>query len=292
MTPPSGLFRTAKARAMSAGCSACTRPATMSRGSPTSASTRSSTAARSRRGSPPARAVTSPPCARPGWSRRCSTRRSCGRSRATWRSATSATRPPAAARGRTRQPVWRDDGREVALAHNGNLTNAVELYNELRERGLGSAARRTRRSSPPAVGGGGTADRERGRGGDAPPRGRLLDRGDDEAGGGRLPRPARRAPASLGKLGDRYVSRLGELRLRHHRRRAAARGDARRADLAHRGRASRRVRSSPRTAPPIASSSTSTSRGRTPGSKAVCSSRCAAGWARSCGRSLRSTPTW
>jgi amidophosphoribosyltransferase len=34
------------------------------------------------------------------------------------------------------QPVWRDDGREVALAHNGNLTNAVELYNELREKGI------------------------------------------------------------------------------------------------------------------------------------------------------------
>ncbi len=34
------------------------------------------------------------------------------------------------------QPVWRDDGREVALAHNGNLTNAVELYNELVERGI------------------------------------------------------------------------------------------------------------------------------------------------------------
>jgi amidophosphoribosyltransferase len=34
------------------------------------------------------------------------------------------------------QPVWRDDGRELALAHNGNLTNAVELYNELRERGI------------------------------------------------------------------------------------------------------------------------------------------------------------
>src|SRR5918995_2312504 len=32
------------------------------------------------------------------------------------------------------QPVWRDDGREVALAHNGNLTNAVELYDELRDR--------------------------------------------------------------------------------------------------------------------------------------------------------------
>ena len=34
------------------------------------------------------------------------------------------------------QPVWRDDGREVALAHNGNLTNAVELWNELKEDGL------------------------------------------------------------------------------------------------------------------------------------------------------------
>ena len=34
------------------------------------------------------------------------------------------------------QPVWRDDGREVALAHNGNLTNAVELWGELKERGL------------------------------------------------------------------------------------------------------------------------------------------------------------
>ena len=34
------------------------------------------------------------------------------------------------------QPVWRDDGRELALAHNGNLTNAVELYNQLTEAGI------------------------------------------------------------------------------------------------------------------------------------------------------------
>jgi amidophosphoribosyltransferase len=34
------------------------------------------------------------------------------------------------------QPVWRDDGRELALAHNGNLTNAVELYNELSDAGV------------------------------------------------------------------------------------------------------------------------------------------------------------
>ena len=33
------------------------------------------------------------------------------------------------------QPVWRADRREVALAHNGNLVNAVELHGELRERG-------------------------------------------------------------------------------------------------------------------------------------------------------------
>jgi amidophosphoribosyltransferase len=31
------------------------------------------------------------------------------------------------------QPVVRDDSRALALAHNGNLINAVELYNELRE---------------------------------------------------------------------------------------------------------------------------------------------------------------
>jgi amidophosphoribosyltransferase len=34
------------------------------------------------------------------------------------------------------QPVWRSDGHEIALAHNGNLTNAVELHSELRERGV------------------------------------------------------------------------------------------------------------------------------------------------------------
>jgi amidophosphoribosyltransferase len=34
------------------------------------------------------------------------------------------------------QPVVRDDTRTLALAHNGNLINAVELYNELREEGV------------------------------------------------------------------------------------------------------------------------------------------------------------
>ena len=34
------------------------------------------------------------------------------------------------------QPVWRADRREVALAHNGNLVNAVELHGELRAAGV------------------------------------------------------------------------------------------------------------------------------------------------------------
>jgi len=34
------------------------------------------------------------------------------------------------------QPVWRADRRELALAHNGNLINAVELHSELRDKGV------------------------------------------------------------------------------------------------------------------------------------------------------------
>ncbi len=34
------------------------------------------------------------------------------------------------------QPIYRSDAREVALAHNGNLVNAVELHSELRAQGV------------------------------------------------------------------------------------------------------------------------------------------------------------
>ena len=136
------------------------------------------------------------------------------------------------------QPVWRDDGRELALAHNGNLTNAVELWGELKEtrdrlprhlrlgdhRGAALLPRRQ-------------ADRGRGRRRDAAARGRLLDRGDDQARDRRLPRPAR-DPAALARPARRPLRRrLGELRLRHHRRRADARGPPRRDGLADRARA-------------------------------------------------------
>ena len=47
------------------------------------------------------------------------------------------------------QPVWRSDRRQVALAHNGNLINAVELHSELTDaRRRSSAPPPTRRSSP------------------------------------------------------------------------------------------------------------------------------------------------
>ncbi len=47
------------------------------------------------------------------------------------------------------QPVWRADRRELALAHNGNLINAVDAARRAaRGRASRSGRRRTRRSSP------------------------------------------------------------------------------------------------------------------------------------------------
>ena len=104
-------------------------------------------------------------------------------------------------------------------------------------------------------------------------RGRLLDRGDDQARDRRLPRPAR-DPAAQPRPARRPLRRrLGELRLRHHRRRADARGPPRRDGLADRARA----RDAPGGARPSAarpaSSSTSTSPAPTAASRARCCSR-------------------
>src|ERR1039457_6067717 len=101
---------------MSAECSGCTRQVTRCRVCPTSRCTRYSTAARSLRGSP-----------RPiaGELAIGHVRYSTTGSNA-WENS---------------QPVQRSEGtngsrREVALAHNGNLINAVELHDELAERGV------------------------------------------------------------------------------------------------------------------------------------------------------------
>ena len=127
------------------------------------------------------------------------------------------------------QPVWRDDGREVALAHNGNLTNAVELFAELQEsRGLKFR---------------GTSDSEI--------IAALLSSSEEktieDAVVAAMPKlegaystvvmtkhavvafrdPHGVRPLSLGKLARQLRGRLGELRLRHHRRQAPARGQPR-----------------------------------------------------------------
>ena len=66
-----------------------------------------------------------------------------GPRRATWRSATPATRPPARRVWQNAQPVVRHaGGRTVALGHNGNLTNTAELREELRARAGVDCARR------------------------------------------------------------------------------------------------------------------------------------------------------
>ena len=120
------------------------------------------------------------------------------------------------------QPVWRADRREVALAHNGNLINAVELHAELRE--LGVTFRSTSDSEIIAA---------------------LLsthpaDTIEDALADvmGRMEGaystvvmtkdrvvafrdPAGLRPLSLGMVGDRYCVASRDLRVRHHRRGAS-----------------------------------------------------------------------
>ena len=269
-------------------------PGTTSPGSPTSPSTRSSIAGRSRPGSPPARAGTSPPCATSGLVSQVFDEeklRALDGDMAIGHVRYSTT---GGGSWENAQPVWRDDGREVALAHNGNLTNAVELYDELRERGPRSAAPRTRRSSRRC----------------SP---RLRPSCIEDAVADVMPRlegaystvvmtkhaivafrdPNGVRPLSLGQLGDRLRGRLGELRVRHHRRRAAARGRAGRDGLAERardrdppgdrGRAHRRI---------CVFEHIYFSRPDTPARGQGAAAGRAAGWARSSGARRRSTPTW
>ena len=173
---------TVRDRAMSAECSACTHPVKRSRGSPTSRSTRSSTAVRSRRESrrPTRRAHHHAPGAgarQPGLQRE----------------------RPADARRRARdrpRPLLDHGGerlgelpagtalrghhgsrRELALAHNGNLINAVELHDELVERGIElQLDLRLGDHRGPDRHGPGRAPRGRDRGGPPAPAGGLLDR--------------------------------------------------------------------------------------------------------------------
>ena len=190
------------------------------------------------------------------------------------------------------QPIYRSDDRELALAHNGNLTNAVELHAELRERDvavpldLRLGDHRRAALHPP-----GRADRGRRRRRAAAPARRLLDRRDDARQARRVPRPARPAPARARDARRPLLRRERVVRARHHRREIPARGragrgadDRRRRDLDARWR-------SKAPAAPSASSSTSTSRAPTRSWAAPCCRARAAGWARSSRARRRSTPT-
>ena len=280
-------------RATSAASSASTRRSPTSPGSPTSRSTRSSTAARSRPASP----------------RRedghIMTLRDLGLVSQVFDEQKLRALPGEMAIGHVRysttgssawenaQPVYRSDRREVALAHNGNLINAVELHARAaragravpRHLGLGDH----RRAALHARGG---HDRGRGRRRDAAARGRLLDRRDDQATRVVAFRdPAGLRPLALGQLGDRYCVAsescafdiIGAELLRE-----VEPGEmVSLGERGHRDAPGRRVASARRSA----SSSTSTSRAPTRSSRATARRSRAARWARSCGARRRSRPT-
>ena len=191
------------------------------------------------------------------------------------------------------QPVYRSDRRQIALAHNGNLINAVELHSELVDRGV--QFRSTSDSEIIAA---------------------LLSTHEAESIADALadviPRlqgafstavlttdsvvafrdPAGLRPLSLGRLGDHYCVAsescafdiIGAELVREVEPGEMIRIDERR----HRDAPGRGVRRGARSA----SSSTSTSRGPTRCSRATAPRSPGARWARSCGARRRWRPTW
>ena len=131
------------------------------------------------------------------------------------------------------QPVWRADRREVALAHNGNLINAVELHARAAvARGDVPLHLGLRDHRRPALHPRGRADRGRRRRRDDAARGRVLHGGHDEGPRRGVPRPGRPATALARHARRAVLRRVGDLRVRHHRRELPARRAARRGRLA------------------------------------------------------------
>ena len=168
------------------------------------------------------------------------------------------------------QPVWRADKREVALGHNGNLVNVVELHAELREKGV-----TFRSTSDSEIIAALLSTHEAETIEDAlvdvigRARGRLLHGRDDQGPRRRLPRSARPAPARRSACSaTRYCVAsetcafdiIGAKFLRDVA--------ARRGRLDHQAGPADAPGGRRRRAARCASSSTSTSRGRTPASAA------------------------
>ena len=231
--------------------------------------------------------------ARP-WPRLTGLRRAlaCARSPARWRSATCATRRPASTGWENAQPVYRHDRRPVALAHNGNLINAVELYNELIEQGV-----RFRSTSDSEIIAALISSHPAERIEDAVAavmerlRGAYSTVVMTEDGVVAFRDPAGVRPLCLGRLEDRFVVASESCALDiigAELMREVQPGEL--ISLGPRGIETRQaveLRSARRTA----CSSTSTSPGPTRSSRAARSSPCAAGWARSSRARLPSTPT-
>ena len=126
------------------------------------------------------------------------------------------------------QPVWRADRREVALGHNGNLVNAVELHAELSERGVSFRSTSDSEiiaallSTHPAETIEDAVE-------DVLPRarGRVLDGRDDQGPRRRVPRSGGAAAARARPARRPLLRRLGVVRVRHHRRAVPARGRSR-----------------------------------------------------------------
>ena len=263
-----------------------------SHGSRTSASSRSSTAARSPPASRSPRAAASRRSATWGSSRRSSTRRSSRRCRARSRSATRATRRPAAHDWSNAQPlVHHGAARTVALGHNGNLVDPASLRDELLADGVPARLdvrhrgdRRAARPRPGAAPRGCRADDERLEGAYS-----IVAIADGDA--RRVPRPTR-DPAARRSAGSATTgsSRPRRARSTSSAPRSSATSSRARSSGSTRTAATRRRPSRAAAAPP-ASSSTSTSRGRTPTSAAPASTRRACGWASGSPRRRPSRPT-
>ena len=191
------------------------------------------------------------------------------------------------------QPVYRSDRRQVALAHNGNLINAVELHSELLDRGvhvpldLGLGDHRRAAVHPR-----GRHDRGGARRRDAAPAGRVLHRRHDPDKRVAFRDGAGLRPLSLGRLGDRYCVASESCAFDIIGAELVREVAARRDDLDRRARdrdaPGRRLARARRSA----SSSTSTSRGPTRSSRATAPRSRGARWARSSGARRRSRPTW
>ena len=132
------------------------------------------------------------------------------------------------------QPVYRADKREVALGHNGNLVNVVELHQELRDKGVSFRSTSDSEIIAALRLHARRADGRRGaRGRHQARRGRLQHGRDDRRPRRRLPRSDGPAPALAGDARRQLLRRERDLRVRHHRRQVPPRRAAGRDHLDH-----------------------------------------------------------